>query len=233
MEQKIAERLSALSVAHLADGCLRAGTAMRVVANLPPIVAGQRTSGRARPVRHYGSVDVFLEALADARAGDVLVVDNGGRDDEGCIGDLTALEVAQAGLAGIIIWGRHRDTATLRSIPVALFSRGACARGPVRLDVRAPETFVSARIGDEVVTAADWVAADDDGAIFIGDKHIAAVVAAAESIRDTELRQTGLMKAGTSLREQLEVAAYLDARAADPALDFRAHLRALNAAIEE
>ena len=44
------------------------------------------------PARHYGSVDVFLEALSSAGPGDVLVIDNGGRTDEACIGDLVALE---------------------------------------------------------------------------------------------------------------------------------------------
>jgi 4-hydroxy-4-methyl-2-oxoglutarate aldolase len=38
-------------------------------------------AGRVLPTRHY-SVDIFLEALTDADAGDVLVVDNGGRTDE-------------------------------------------------------------------------------------------------------------------------------------------------------
>jgi hypothetical protein len=36
------------------------------------------------PVRHYGSVDVFLEAFGRAQAGDVPVIDNGGRSDEAC-----------------------------------------------------------------------------------------------------------------------------------------------------
>ena len=233
MDKSLSERLISLSVAHLADGCLRIGIEMRVVTGLQPIVPGQRASGRARPVRHYGSVDVFLEALSGAAAGDVLVVDNGDREEEGCIGDLTALEIARAGLSGIVIWGRHRDTAIVRAIPIALFSRGANARGPIRLDPREADTFASARIGDQLVTTSDWVAADDDGIIFIGDDHIEPVVAAAESIRDTEIRQTERMMAGTSLREQLKFAVYLEARAADPALDFRAHLRTLNAAIEE
>jgi regulator of RNase E activity RraA len=42
--------------------------------------------------------------------GDVLVVDNGGRLDEACVGDLVALEAKHAGVAGIAIWGLHRDT---------------------------------------------------------------------------------------------------------------------------
>ena len=41
-----------------------------------------RIAGRALPARHYGSVDVFLQALEGATAGDILVIDNGGRRDE-------------------------------------------------------------------------------------------------------------------------------------------------------
>jgi regulator of RNase E activity RraA len=186
-----------------------------------------------RPVRHYGSVDVFLEAIGESRLGDVLVVDNDGRDNEGCIGDLTTLEAQQAGLAGIIIWGRHRDTAILRTIGLPMFSRGACASGPVRLDQRDAETFVTARIGDQTARVADWVVADDDGVILIEDSQIAAVTAAAEAIRDIEETQTRRMRAGASLREQLHFADYLETRKIQPDHVFRAHLRALNAAIEE
>jgi 4-hydroxy-4-methyl-2-oxoglutarate aldolase len=228
-----ADRLSRLSVAHLCDGCLRVGTTMRVVSGLLPLITRQRTQGRVRPVRHYGSVDVFLEALGISRPGDVLMVDNGGRDDEGCIGDLTALEVQQAGSEGIIIWGRHRDTAILREIGLPMFTSGACASGPVRLDPRQPEVFASARIGSEMATAEDWVVADDDGVILIADDVIDSVTVAAEAIRDTEIRQTEAMREGKTLREQLRFSDYLAACAKDPALDFRRYLRALNAAIEE
>ena len=227
------ERLGRLSVAHLCDACLRVGNAMRLDSLLPPLINGQRAQGRVRPVRHHGSVDVFLEALGSSRPGEVLVIDNQGRDDEGCIGDLTALEVQQAGLAGIVIWGRHRDTAILRTIGLPIFSRGACARGPVRLDAREADTFVSAQIGDQLATANDWVVADDDGIIFIDDSRIEDVASAAEAIRDVEAGQTGLMQEGVSLREQLRFADYLNARAIDPGLDFRRHLRGLGAAIEE
>ena len=227
------DRLAKLSVAHLSDGCLRTAVPMRVVAGVSPVLPGQRAQGRAIPVRHYGSVDVFLEAMENAGQGDVLVVANQDRADEGCIGDLTALEAAGAGLSGIIIWGRHRDTAIVRTLPIALFSRGACARGPVRLDPREKQSFVSAKIGDELVTAADWVVADDDGVIFLNDAYVERVTDAAEAIRDVEVRQAQMMSAGSSLREQLGFAAYLDARARDPAVDFRSFLRSLNAAIEE
>ncbi len=74
------------------------------------MVPGSRIAGRVLPARHYGSVDIFLEAMETAGKGDVLVIDNHGRRDEACIGDLTVLEAQAAGLSGIVVWGFHRDT---------------------------------------------------------------------------------------------------------------------------
>ena len=75
-----------------------------------PVSAAMKVTGPVRPVRHYGSVDVFLEALYMAAPGEVMMIDNGGRDDEGCIGDLTVLEVAAAGWPG---WWFGGVTATI------------------------------------------------------------------------------------------------------------------------
>src|SRR6201999_1661948 len=82
---------------------------------------GQGVAGRALPAQHVGSVDVFLEAFAGSEPGDVLVVDNQGRLDESCVGDLVAIEAATAGIGGIVIWGLHRDTADLAAIGLPVF----------------------------------------------------------------------------------------------------------------
>ena len=47
-----------------------------------------------------------------AQPGDVLVIDDGGRVDEACIGDLAVLEARTAGVAGIVVWGRGRACAS-------------------------------------------------------------------------------------------------------------------------
>jgi hypothetical protein len=64
------------------------------------VVPGGRLAARVCPARHVGSVDSFLEAMEGAAPGDLLVVDNGGRLDEACVGDLMVLEAQGAGLEG-------------------------------------------------------------------------------------------------------------------------------------
>jgi 4-hydroxy-4-methyl-2-oxoglutarate aldolase len=126
MSNELVKRLGALSTPHLADACLRTSVAVRCApTSLRSISPSMRCAGRVRPARHVGSVDVFLEALEAAEHGDVLVVDNGGRTDEACVGDLVTLEVRTADLAGIVIWGLHRDTSELLEIGLPVFSLGA------------------------------------------------------------------------------------------------------------
>ncbi|MET9273953.1 RraA family protein [Kribbella sp. NPDC003557] len=225
------ERFAGLTTAHVADACVRAKVPVRTVSLTA--VTGSRVAGRVLPAQHVGSVDVFLEAFESAAAGDVLVVDNGGRRDEACVGDLVALEAAAAGVAGIVIWGLHRDTVDIDAIGLPVFSLGALPTGPLRLDPQPANALSTATIGEWTVTRDDVVLADEDGATFVPADRLEELFGLAESIRDTERRQADEIRAGRSLREQVSFSQYLERRAADPSLTFRQHLRAVRGAIEE
>jgi regulator of RNase E activity RraA len=231
---QLADRLARLTTPHLADACVREGLPVRCApAGTRPVTEGTRVAGRVLPARHAGSVDVFLEAYERAEPGDVLVVDNGGRLDESCVGDLAVLEARAAGLAGVVIWGLHRDTADVRAVGLPVFSLGTIPTGPLRLDDRRPDALTTARIGDWTVGTPDVVVADDDGALFLPGDRLADLVAAAEAVRDTERRQADLVRSGRTLREQVDLAGYLRRRRAEPSWTFRDHLRSAGGAIEE
>src|ERR687887_1033681 len=203
--QELRRRFATLTTAHLADACLRAQTRVRCApALLRTVVPGSRLAGRVSPARHVGSVDIFLEALEVAAPGDVLVVDNGGRLDEACVGDLVALEAQGAGLEGIVIWGLHRDTADIRAIGLPVFSLGAIPTGPQRLDARPPDALEAATIGDWSVGRDDLVLGDDDGVLFVPVARADEVFSMAETIRDAERGQAERMRAGESLRTQVQ-----------------------------
>jgi len=223
-----------LTTPHVADACMRLRIPVRFA---PPAMHALWSDihmvGRVLPVRHYGSVDVFLDALERASRGDVLVVDNGGRIDEACVGDLVTLEVAGAGLSGMVIWGFHRDSRELTTIRLPIFSLGALPAGPQRLDEQEPSAFQSARCGDHRVTSDDLALGDDDGILFVPLDRAAEVADLASAIRDTERLQAARMQMGTSFRQQSRFAEFLASRRADPALTFRQHLRSIGGAIEE
>jgi 4-hydroxy-4-methyl-2-oxoglutarate aldolase len=233
MHPDLRRRVDALTTPHLADGSLRLGIEPRVLpSSLRPAWRGARLSGRALPVQHVGSVDVYLEAFGRAEPGDVLVVDDGGRTDRACVGDLVALEAQATGLDGILIWGLHRDVTEIVEIGLPVLSLGTSPWGPLAVERRPADAFDAARVGSERITREDAVIADRNGAIVLPFADLEAVVEAAEAIRTTEMRQAERIRSGTTLRDQVRFEEFLVARSADASLDFREHLRRVGGEIE-
>ena len=232
--EELVDRFSVLSTPLIADALLRSKLAIRVAPfGIKAIVAGSRICGRVLPVRHFGSVDVFLEVLENAVSGDILIIDNEGRKKEGCIGDLTALEAQASGISGIVVWGTHRDTPELMQIGLPIFSYGSWPCGPQRLDERSGNALTSAQVGNFQVTVNDTAFADDDGCLFVANESLEKVLMAARSIWETERRQAKAIAAGETLRTQFRFADYMARRAEDPGYTFRQHLRGMQGAIEE
>jgi len=77
----LARNFAGLSTPLIADAALRLQLSILIAPpGIQPVIPGKRLAGRALPAKHFGSVDVFLEAMESASPGDVLVItdaDNG------------------------------------------------------------------------------------------------------------------------------------------------------------
>mgnify|MGYP000922526754 CR=1 FL=1 len=164
--------------------------------------------------------------------GEVLVIDNGGRLDEACIGDIILLEGKAAGLNGFVIWGLHRDARELCEIAFPVFSMGALPTGPQRLHSRPADMFTRAMFGPHAITRDDYVVADENGVLFLPLDRIDEIAEAAAGYRETEARQLAAMRQGRSYRDQTRFADYLARRRATPDYGFRQHLKEIAAAGE-
>lgn len=232
--QQLKDEFAELSTPLIADAVIRLGINPRFA---PPgvrsLIPGARLAGRALPVRHFGSVDVFFEAMNSAQAGDVLVIDNQGKMNEGCIGDLTALEAQAFGIAGLVVWGCHRDTRELIEIGLPVFSYGSCPFGPLRAAPREVDPFASAQFGDFEVEPGEVVFADADGVLFVPGKDIESLLTAANKIKATERNQAQEISKGRTMHAQLRFNEYLKRHRENPTYTFREHLRHIGGAIEE
>ncbi len=219
--------------AAVCDACLQLGYTPRVApAGIKPTKADARVGGKALPVRHRGSVDDFLEALGGAESGSILVVDNGGRLDEACVGDLVAVEMEAAGLAAMVVWGLHRDEVELARLSIPVFSYGTIPAGPDPDPLRKNEPATPVMLGEVEVSADDLVVADADGVVLVASEIADDVFTAAHGIAERERAQFDAVVDGTSLREQLHFEEYLAERAANPGFTFREHLKKVGGAIE-
>jgi len=231
--KSLREAFSELSTPLITDACMRLGVFMRVAPiGIKPLAAGWKIAGRVLPVRHSGSVDIFLEVMANADAGDILTIDNAARSHEGCIGDLTALEAQAMGLGGIAVWGFHRDTPQLIEIGFPVFSYGSYPAGPKRAYPQGSNALTTARFGDFKLTADDVVFGDNDGVVFALLKDVSEIISLARKIAETERHQAENIKDGKTLSQQIKFGEYLKKRSKNSAYTLRKHLQKIGGAIE-
>lgn len=178
VSDKLIEAASRLSAATLHEASGRTGALPQ---SLKPIQPAMRLCGRALPVRCPAGDNLWIHrALAEAAAGDVLVVDTGSGLDFGYWGEIMATAGLARGLAGLVITGGVRDSAALIALGLPTFSGCISIRGTVKNPRGDGAVGEPVRIGEVVVRRGDLVFGDADGVVVLAPAAASAAVEAGE-----------------------------------------------------
>ena len=191
--ENLLHRLGRLSTTSLVD----ASPTLRILpARLRPVVPGRHLVGRVVTARANRDLMSVIHALRESGPGDVLVVDAGG-DDRAVAGELFGTEALRRGLAGLVILGRSRDTATLAGLPLPVWSTGSAPNAYAAKSL--PETGITLSLDGVRVDPGELVIGDDDGLLVGSESELGAAVDGAEAIETREKGLQARMLDGASL----------------------------------
>ncbi|HQL37432.1 MAG TPA: RraA family protein [Bacillota bacterium] len=170
---------------------------------LKPIIEGKKFVGPAFTVRFGPRGSVKTKAgdfIDDAKEGEVIVIDNGGRKYCTVWGDiLTNVAVAKK-LAGTVIDGVCRDVDGIRELGYPMYTKGYfMVTGKDRVECKAVGEPVS--ICNVLVCPGDLVMADDSGVLIIPGDKAEEVLENALIIKSAEEKIVEATKAGLTLAE--------------------------------
>lgn len=163
---------------------------------------GQRVRGPAFAVAYEpvddagGTVGDFLD---DVPTGAVVVIDNQARTDCTVWGGIMSRIARERGVAGTVINGTCRDTATATEAGYPLWSVSTFMRtGKDRVRVKSVGEPIA--IDGVTIAPGDIIAADDDGAVAVPASRWDEVLRVAERIEAVEDDIVAAVQAGATLR---------------------------------
>jgi len=156
--------------------------------------------GPAYPVRCYSGATWAVEnAVEEAPAGSILIMDGGGYPHAVLMGGLLSLRAAQRGILGAVIDGAIRDLPDLIK-----------EQWPVFATHHTPAGGTFAQMGDwgkpiscagVCVQAGDFIIADDDGVVVIPSTLLEETRKQAQAIEEKERFLDQALREGRSLSE--------------------------------
>ena len=118
-----------LSTCNLSDALDRLGMGGQVTGILPlwqgcPKIAGPAMTMKLSLEATYSTVIGTLEAVQASRSGDVLVIDNGGREGINSFGGIAAFSARHYAMQGCVIDGATRDVDGMAALHFPVYGKG-------------------------------------------------------------------------------------------------------------
>lgn len=198
----VIERMKVLDVTCVSDALDRLGLPGGLL-GIKQVLPDTKICGEAFTV-HYvpcgqvkGTVGDFLD---DVKPGQVVVIDNGGRNYCTVWGDIMAITANKMGVAGTVIDGVCRDIPAVKKSGYPLFTKGSyMVTGKDRVEV--DEVNGTVAVSGVRVCPGDIVLGDDTGVVVVPREMAEKVLDIAESIDETEQKIIDEVLKGSTLKD--------------------------------
>lgn len=144
-----------------------------------------------------GDILFALKSVDLVTAGDVLVVDGGGRRDAAVVGDIVGATLARLGCAGMVVDGAVRDLDGIDETGLPTFARNA---HPATGSNQGPGAInVAVQIGGVAVHPGDIVRGDSSGIVIVPRGDVGSVVELTRAVAERETGWRDAIAAGAGL----------------------------------
>jgi len=204
-ETELLEGFRKLSTTNVSDALDKLGLRGAVIGILPmfpcPKIVGFAVTvkitaaGLTRSKQHLG-----IEAIENAKPDNIIVIDNGGRKDVSCWGEILSVGAKMKGIAGVVIDGAFRDLDAIKTMGFPVYARGVVpvtARGRVM-----QEAFnILIQCGGVQVRPGDLVIGDDNGVVIVPREKAEEVLKVALELYERENAIIEEIRKGLSIVE--------------------------------
>lgn len=202
MKKEVVEAFKNMDTASVSDAMDKLGIPCGLK-GIKPVVRGRKVCGEAFTV-HYvpcgmekGTVGDFID---DVKEGQVVVIDNSGRDYCTVWGDIMTFTATQKKIAGTVIDGVCRDVDGIEKMEYAIYTKGTyMVTGKERVQVDAINVPVS--LSGVQVRPGDLILGDDSGVIAVPAEKAEEILKMAQNIEATEQKIIAEVKGGSSLKD--------------------------------
>ena len=184
--------LAALGSATVHEAAARAPV---VDVDLVQVVPGSRAAGPARTVRCAQDDNLMVHAaVAEAEAGEVLVLTMPEPAPVALVGELIATQAQGKGVAALLVDAAVRDVDELRELGLPIWARHVRVSGAEK--TTPGEIGVPVTVGGATIRQGDAVVLDADGAVVVEQERLDEVLSAARDRAEREREKRAKLEAG-------------------------------------
>lgn len=204
--KEIIEKFRELSTCNVSDALDKLGLSSGI-SGIKPLfecdkIVGPVITMKLIPQGHKPSSGKHLgaDAIEFAEPGDIIAIDNSGRIDQNCWGEILAFAAQQQGVAGVVIDGAARDVDIIKEIDFPMYARGVV---PITARGRNVQDGFNCdiQLGGVHVQPIDILMADENGIVIIPLDKAEEVYKVSRELFEKEAEIVRLLKSGLSFAE--------------------------------